>query len=426
MSSEPKPCPFCGNAPVDLDSRMKAAGMIPLSDLINGNTPLERWQAHTGVSDLATFEQWLEMRQREIGHMKAGYALGDKSEEDELFEWVNAHFAALNEVAANLRQMKRRMAEASPSPAYAEPGIKAMEWIDGHPTKHWADEWFIAETTYGDRVVLRSLPEEWAYDFKTADDTYIKADRIKRWMQFPDSEFKPAPGIRSALVPTTSQAKGGVGGRPDTPTPWDAMDDPRGRLVHVETALGNPAGAGLPICSIPVKRKADALFIIEAANAFAALRTSAPVGQEQAKEGVVEQPDPEYISGYLDGVVGVVEANSFESMCLWKEWHQDGGKPWVDNCSGLLPIIGWLAGMPVTLSLFTKVVDGHKLLFIDPPSQVVDHRLIEGWLKLALPKSSFREGCEYINKTDAMNFHNVFRRALQPSDPISTSNEKEG
>ncbi len=64
-----------------------------------------------------------------------------------------------------------------------------LEWRDGAPRKPWAEEWFIAETTYGDRVVLRSLSEEYAYDFKTADETYIKADRIKRWMQFPDSIY---------------------------------------------------------------------------------------------------------------------------------------------------------------------------------------------------------------------------------------------
>lgn len=69
-------------------------------------------------------------------------------------------------------------------------------WVDGVPTKHHAKEWFIADTTFGDRVVLTALPEEYAYDFKTADETYIKADRIKRWMPFPDSQYlfpHPAP-----------------------------------------------------------------------------------------------------------------------------------------------------------------------------------------------------------------------------------------
>jgi hypothetical protein len=70
-----------------------------------------------------------------------------------------------------------------------ETEILKLEWRNGAPPKPWSGEWFIAETTYGDRVVLTSLPEKWTYDFKTADDTYIMRDKIKRWMQFPDSEF---------------------------------------------------------------------------------------------------------------------------------------------------------------------------------------------------------------------------------------------
>lgn len=62
-------------------------------------------------------------------------------------------------------------------------------WFDGYPTKFRAEEWFIAITTYGDRVVLRALPEEYSYDFKTADETYIMRDKIAKWMPFPDSEY---------------------------------------------------------------------------------------------------------------------------------------------------------------------------------------------------------------------------------------------
>lgn len=65
-------------------------------------------------------------------------------------------------------------------------------WVDGAPKKPWASEWFIAETTYGARVVLIELPEEYSYDFKTVDETYIKRSSIKRWMQFPDSQYLSA------------------------------------------------------------------------------------------------------------------------------------------------------------------------------------------------------------------------------------------
>ena len=58
--------------------------------------------------------------------------------------------------------------------------------------------------------------------------------------------------------------------RPATPTPWTTLEDGRGRvkLVHVETTAENEAGAGLPVCSIPTKRIADAEYLVHAANAY--------------------------------------------------------------------------------------------------------------------------------------------------------------
>jgi len=90
---------------------------------------------------------------------------------------------------------------------YTHPAPKVPEedeparWIEGAPKSPWADEWFIAVTTYGDRVVLIALPEDYSYDFKTADDTYIKRDKIQKWMQFPDSEYlRPAPKVPAGMV----------------------------------------------------------------------------------------------------------------------------------------------------------------------------------------------------------------------------------
>ncbi len=73
-----------------------------------------------------------------------------------------------------------------------ERGGEEPAWIPGEPPHPWKTEWFIAKTTYGDRVVLIALPEEFTYDYKTADETYIMADKIECWMQFPDTEYKPA------------------------------------------------------------------------------------------------------------------------------------------------------------------------------------------------------------------------------------------
>ena len=64
-------------------------------------------------------------------------------------------------------------------------------WHKGHPNHVYGSEWFIAITVWGDKVVLKELPEEYSYDYTTADETYIKRDKIKKWMQFPNSNFIP-------------------------------------------------------------------------------------------------------------------------------------------------------------------------------------------------------------------------------------------
>lgn len=48
-----------------------------------------------------------------------------------------------------------------------------------------------------------------------------------------------------------------------TPGPWDYVEG-RTKLLHVETRIDNPHGAGLPICSIPKAREADACLVMMA------------------------------------------------------------------------------------------------------------------------------------------------------------------
>lgn len=76
-----------------------------------------------------------------------------------------------------------------------------VAWREGYPPFPQDQEWFIAETTYGDRVVLRSLDEgrehKGNYAFKTADETHMKAEVVRKWMQFPDCEYLP-PAARPA------------------------------------------------------------------------------------------------------------------------------------------------------------------------------------------------------------------------------------
>lgn len=92
---------------MDIDERMKAAGMMPVSEMLE-RSPLGVFSAHTGVTDLDSFERWLQMRREEFLRMQARMTL-DGEEKDELFEWVVAHNAVLGEVTANFRKATGRV-----------------------------------------------------------------------------------------------------------------------------------------------------------------------------------------------------------------------------------------------------------------------------------------------------------------------------
>lgn len=95
----------------DLDKRMKAAGMTPLSEMLE-RIPLGRFLAHTGVKDLESFEAWLRMRREEMLRMQIDMEL-DKSQGDELYEWVIAHVAVFSEVLCNYQAAQRESACAN-------------------------------------------------------------------------------------------------------------------------------------------------------------------------------------------------------------------------------------------------------------------------------------------------------------------------
>jgi len=113
------------------------------------------------------------------------------------------------------------------------------------------------------------------------------------------------------------------------------------------------------------------------------------------------------MQNFLSGVVGVVEASSYESMMLWSENHNK--LDWKEGRSGFLSTVGFIGTKPVCISVLTPVIGGHKLLFWHATSTVVDYDMIRAWLELAVPKTAWNHG--RLNQTDAMNFHNVLHEA---------------
>ena len=85
----------------DLDARMKAAGMMTIPEMLE-NPPLTVFHVHAGVTDLASFERWLEMEWQSYMTQQAELQL-DNREDDDLFEWVVAHSAVFSSVLINFR-----------------------------------------------------------------------------------------------------------------------------------------------------------------------------------------------------------------------------------------------------------------------------------------------------------------------------------
>lgn len=103
--------------------------------------------------------------------------------------------------------------------------------------------------------------------------------------------------------------------------------------------------------------------------------------------------------------VGVVEATSFEKLSIWQYYspqsHTKGSHPatsWVQKLSGGAFCAGDFGDMPVNIEFTFECINGKWVMFYDPCSMVVDHRLVEKWLD---------DHMSHAKHTNAMNFHNI-------------------
>lgn len=120
----------------------------------------------------------------------------------------------------------------------------------------------------------------------------------------------------------------------------------------------------------------------------------------RAPKKMKKRTDYEMVN-FLKDVVGVITATREEMHGAWAKNKEYGGRTWVDNGSGLGECIGWIEDRPIYITLWTSLIDGHKILFVDATSQLVDWALVDEWIKLNLPD---------IPKTDATNWTNVIPR----------------
>lgn len=107
--------------------------------------------------------------------------------------------------------------------------------------------------------------------------------------------------------------------------------------------------------------------------------------------------------------IGAVEANEFETMCLWEKFNARTDGVWESATGGSLAVVGWIEEMPVCISLLVHTINGHPILFYHATSQLVDYEMVNKWLDENMPDIAKNKNGR-LNKTDAMNFNNVFPR----------------
>lgn len=70
-----------------------------------------------------------------------------------------------------------------------------------------------------------------------------------------------------------------------TPGPWNCIEGKT--LIHIETDIGNPIGAGIPICSLPKSKRHNAYLLYALPDLYEALELAInTVECASIKEGV--------------------------------------------------------------------------------------------------------------------------------------------
>ncbi len=111
---------------------------------------------------------------------------------------------------------------------------------------------------------------------------------------------------------------------------------------------------------------------------------------------IKKREDDEMVK-FLYGVVGIIQgASSDDSFHVWETWHDK--VDWASNNFGLLETVGTLDGRPICINLSTATIEGFKVLFYYPTSELVDWAMIENWVNLNLSG---------VEKSDASNAHNI-------------------
>lgn len=150
----------------------------------------------------------------------------------------------------------------------------------------------------------------------------------------------------------------------------------------------------------------------------------------KSKEKTTFYIDPQDKDLFKD-VVFLVEASHTEQHFLWKEnFYEktrqfDAVKSWEDEGMGHGITIGQLDKRPVCVTMFYAKINGHRVMFYEGTSQVVDHKMIEEWLQHWTLKTVRWDNGHRWAHSDAMNFHHCLDAIQELNDRVRVAAIKE-
>ena len=109
-------------------------------------------------------------------------------------------------------------------------------------------------------------------------------------------------------------------------------------------------------------------------------------------------------SQFFKDVKFLIEADDYSQFALWKEFHELIDN-WQEVSCGYNIEIGKLNRRPIVISINYAILNGKKVLFYWGCSQLVDHKMIEDWIKHFTEKTIRWDNNIRWAKCDAMNFH---------------------
>lgn len=113
----------------------------------------------------------------------------------------------------------------------------------------------------------------------------------------------------------------------------------------------------------------------------------------------------------FDNVVFLVEANDHEHHQFWVDYHYQPRantpvvKSWEQEPMGKAITIGEIDERPIVVSIFYAKLNSKRVAFYEGCSQLVDHQMIEDWLKYFTLNSVRWDNGNRWAHCDSNNFH---------------------